>query len=199
MSELPKGTVALTKVRLSYPALYKATDGGNKQAKPEDFKFSASFILDKRDNAAVIEAVKNAQRIVASDKWPTKWQEKGYFKGVLRQGVEKEDKDGYGPDCVFFNAKSKTKPLVLDVDNKPLPDNNTRVYAGCYVDVSIRLWVQDNEFGRAIRAELRIVRFNSDGEPFGDSAPVNAVAELGGPAYDPISNDAGNNGTDDLV
>jgi len=193
--ELPKGIVALNKVRLSYPSLYKATDGGNKQAKPEDFKFSASFILDKRDNAEAIEAIKKVQRDVAADKWANKSTEKGYFKGVLRQGVEKEDKDGYGPDVVFFNAKSKTKPAVYDIGNKPLPDNNTRVYAGCYVDVSIRLWAQDNEFGRAIRAELRIVRFNSDGEPFGDSIPADVTNELGGPAHDPVANDAG----DDLV
>jgi hypothetical protein len=137
---------------------------------------------------------------VAAAKWPGQWDKKGHFKVVLRQGVEKEGKDGFDENNVFLNSKSKNKPAVLDKDNRPLPDNNTKVYGGCYVDASIRLWAQDNKHGKRINAELRIVRFNRDGEPFGDSVPVDASKELGGPAYDPVSSDAGGtSGADDLV
>ena len=37
----------------------------------------------------------------------------------------------------------------------------------------IRLWWQDNQFGKRINASLEVVRFRKDGEAFG-AAPVSA-------------------------
>ena len=46
-------------------------------------------------------------------------------------------------------------------------------YSGCYVNASIELWAQDNNYGKRINASLRGVQFYRDGD---------AVAGGGGPA-----------------
>ncbi len=40
------------------------------------------------------------------------------------------------------------------------------IYAGCYVNASIEIWAQDNQYGKAIRATLRGVQFFRDGDAF---------------------------------
>ncbi len=41
------------------------------------------------------------------------------------------------------------------------------IYSGCYLDVTIRLWAQDNKWGKRVNCALRAVKFNCDGEPLG--------------------------------
>jgi len=56
-------------------------------------------------------------------------------------------------------------------------EENGKPYAGCYVNMSIRLWAQDNQFGKRVNAQLRAVQFVKDGEAFGDK-PVDPQKEL---------------------
>jgi hypothetical protein len=46
------------------------------------------------------------------------------------------------------------------------------------VNTNVTLWTQDNKFGKAIRANLRIVQFVKDGKAFSGSAPANADDEF---------------------
>jgi len=51
-------------------------------------------------------------------------------------------------------------------------------YAGCYVHTNITLWTYDHPTGgKGVSANLRIVQFFRDGEPFGN-APAKADEEL---------------------
>jgi hypothetical protein len=47
------------------------------------------------------------------------------------------------------------------------PDDGI-VYAGCYVNATIRLWGQDNQYGKRINAQLRAIQFVKKGDAFGD-------------------------------
>jgi Protein of unknown function (DUF2815) len=51
-------------------------------------------------------------------------------------------------------------------------------YSGCFLNTNITLWTQDNTFGKAIRANLRIVQFAKDGPAFSGAAPARAEDEL---------------------
>jgi hypothetical protein len=57
--------------------------------------------------------------------------------------------------------------LVIDVNKSPLTEEDGKPYAGCFVNASIELWVQDNNYGKRINATLAGVQFYRDGEHFG--------------------------------
>jgi tripartite-type tricarboxylate transporter receptor subunit TctC len=48
--------------------------------------------------------------------------------------------------------------VLTEDDNKP--------FAGCYVNATIRLWAQDNQYGKRINAQLRAVQYVKDGAAF---------------------------------
>jgi len=154
------GIVKLKNVRLSFPALFEAKSFN--EGKP---KFSAVFLLNKKTNAADIKAIRAAIEAVTKEKWPK--GVKNLKPSCLHEGSEKEY-DGYGEEVMYLSASSAKRVPVVDGDMSPLTEEDGRPYAGCYVNCSIRLWAQDNEYGKRINAQLRAVQFYKKGEPFGE-------------------------------
>lgn len=193
----------LQNVRLSYPNLFEAKSG------PEggEAKYSASLLLSKVDNLDQIKTMQGGILKAAEAQWGAgnvKWSEGKLFvkkpdgksaqvKTCLRDGSEKPDTDGYGDEIMFFSASNKTAPAVVDKNpSVRLTKESGKPYAGCQVNVAIRLWAQDNQFGRRVNAQLQAVQFFADGESFGD-APIDPTAvfdNLGGGAEEnPFAND----------
>lgn len=161
--------VKLENVRLSYPNLFtaKAAEGS------DEVKFSASFLLDNEKHAKLIKQIETLIDRIALDHF----KKKVSFKSCLRDGNEKADKEGYGDGVTFFNASRKTRPVVVDRNLNPITEEDGVIYGGCYVNATVRFWVQDNKFGKRVNAELRGVQFVKDGESFG-AGPVNAEEEF---------------------
>lgn len=164
--------VRLKNVRLSFPALFKPKafeDGG-------EASFKATFLLEDETNADDITAIEEAIEAVLDEKYPTK-RPKG-IKLCLREGSEKPDTDGYRDDMKFITASSKKRVPLVDKDiSIPLSEEDGKPYAGCYVNASIRVWVQDNKWGKRVNASLRAVQFVKDGAPFGEK-PVDVEEEF---------------------
>ncbi len=161
--------VKLENVRLSFPSLFRPTkgpDGNSKEA------YAATFIMDKTGNAKDIERLRKAidevVRVEAKGKRPG--------KVCLRDGAEK-DLDGYGPGVMFLSARSAKRPHVVNRDLTPLTEDDGIPYAGCYVTCTVRLWYQDNQFGKRVNASLRTVQFVRKGEPFGEGE-IDVTKEL---------------------
>jgi len=150
--------------RLSYPNLFEAV----KVMDNPTLKFSAALIMDKKADAKSIKAVQ--ARIDALVKETFKGKAIPADKLCLKDGSTK-DKPGYGDGVMFIAASTETRPVVVDRDKTPLVAQDGKPYAGCYVNMSVRLWAQDNKFGKRINATLRWVQFAKDGEAFG-AAPV---------------------------
>ena len=169
--------IKLHNVRLSFPKLFKAeafsSDEPDKKSEP---KFGAAFLLNKKTNAAEIAAMKKgiADLLAAEVQDP---KARAAYKPCLRDGSEKPDIDGYGDEVMFFNAVSEKRPVVVDRTVTPIAESDDKIYAGCYVNASIVLWVQNNKYGKRVNAQLRAVQFVKDGEAFGE-APVNAEEEF---------------------
>jgi hypothetical protein len=49
-------------------------------------------------------------------------------------------------------------------------ESDNKVYAGCVVNATVRLWAQDNNYGKRINAQLRAIQFVKDGAQFGEGA-----------------------------
>lgn len=168
--------ILLKNVRLSYPKIFKPAPFGDEGGDPF---YSANFILDKKTNADAIKEVQARIEALKKDKWKAKVP--GGIKLCLHDGSDRDGSDGYGDSVMFLSSSSKQdrKPRVVNKAFEPLTPEDGKPYAGCYVHASVRLWAMDNKFGKRINAELRVVIFHADGEPFG-AAPVDAESEFAG-------------------
>lgn len=156
--------VSLKNVRLAFPNLFeaKAVNGEG------DPRFSASFLMDPKHPA--VAELQKAFETVGKEKWGAKWpQVKKELelkdRTALHDGDTKAEYAGF-EGMMFVNAGNKVRPLVIDRDKSPLIAADGKPYAGCYVNASIELWCQDNNYGKRINASLRGVQFLKDGDAF---------------------------------
>jgi hypothetical protein len=156
--------VKLTNVRLAFPALFEAKTV-NGEGKPA---FSAALLIDPADRQ--VKAINAAIEQVAKDKWGAKADTmllglRKTDKLALHDGDTKAQYDGF-PGNLYISARSATRPLVIDADKSPLVEADGKPYAGCYVNASIELWAQDNNYGKRINASLGGIQFLRDGDAF---------------------------------
>lgn len=168
--------VALTSVRGAFLHLFqpqKSTDGNSES-------YNGNFILEPGSANAKILA--KAVEQVAKDKWGEK------AEGILAQ-LRKTDKvchrtepkanqngdvyDGF-EDMHWVSASDKVRPTVVDRDKSPLTQADGKPYSGCYINVILDVWAQDNAFGKRVNASLKGVQFVKDGDSFGGGAPASA-------------------------
>lgn len=156
----------LENVRLAFPNLFTAKAAS--ADKPNDLTFSAAFIFPPDHPAR--KQLNEGIQAVAKEKWGAKSPDilKSAVAGdklCLHNGDSKSEYEGYGGNF-FVNARSKTRPLVIDTSKAPLVEADGKPYAGCYVNASIELWAQDNSYGKRVNASLRGVQFVRDGDAF---------------------------------
>lgn len=180
--------ISLKNVRLAFPALFEAKTVNGEGAPA----FSASFLMSP-DHPAAAE-LKAAFEKIGEAKWGAKWP--AIKKGIeakdqfaLHNGDSKAEYEGYEGN-LFISARNKTRPVVIDRDKTPLVESDGKPYAGCYVNASIELWAQDNNYGKRINASLRGVQFLKDGEAFAGGGVASddefedlAAEEIDDPAF----------------
>ena len=159
--------VKLSNVRLAFPQLFEAKTV-NGEGKPA---FSATFLLDPKHPD--IKALNATIEQVAKEKWGAKTDAllktaRAADKVCLHNGDTKAEYAGFEGNF-YLSARNATRPLVIDRDKTPLTEQDGRPYAGCYVNASIDLWVQDNNYGKRINASLGGVQFLKDGDAFAGS------------------------------
>ena len=79
-------------------------------------------------------------------------------------------------------TKTKGRPLVMDTDKSPIykPNNEVyegkggRLYSGCFINMQVEFWAQDNKTGKGLRATLLGVQRVRDGDAFGGGAAPSA-------------------------
>lgn len=154
----------LNNVRLAFPALFEAKTVAG-EGKPA---FSAALLIDPAD--AQVKTINAAIEATAREKWGAKAdavlkQIRAGDKTCLHDGDLKATYDGF-PGNLFIGARNPVRPLVLDADKTPLAEADGKPYAGCYVNVSLELWAQDNNYGKRVNATLLGVQFFKDGDSF---------------------------------
>lgn len=155
--------ITLKNVRLAFPVLFTAEAFGDSTKE----EFSGSFLIDPKD-----PQVKELNRImdeVANEKWKDKGPAtikalRAADKTAIHNGDAKEY-DGFAGN-LYISARNEVRPVVLDRNKAPLTAADGKPYAGCYVDVSLDIWAQENKYGKRINAKLHGVRFVKDGDAF---------------------------------
>jgi hypothetical protein len=171
--------INLANVRLAFPVLFEAKTV-NGEGEPA---FSASFLLDPKHPA--VKAINDAAETIGKEKWAAKWPQikkemVAKDRLPIHDGDAKSSYTGF-EGMMYVSARNKTRPLVIDRDKSPLSQSDGLPYAGCFVNASIELWAQDNNYGKRINASLRGVQFYKDGEAFagGGAASEDEFEDLG--------------------
>jgi Protein of unknown function (DUF2815) len=171
-------------VRLSFPHLVEAHK--SKIAAPTAVaKFSADFLLPQ-DHPALAQFMARYTEM-AQQKWAehaTTVMQMIQADRKLRcygPGSEKIDKKTFKPysgydGMYFISASRETPPQMIRADGSAVDAVNTmeyqanarKMYGGCYVNVALHPWIQENTFGRGIRCDLVAIQFAKDGEAFGE-------------------------------
>jgi hypothetical protein len=174
----------LSNLRLSFPQLVEPRAFQEGQTK----KYSADLILSPTSDdwkkfmgiiSAEVQAKwgENAQAVMQMVQADRKLR-------CFGSGAEKIDKKTFKPydgyqDMVYITANNANMPQMIEANGKAIDAANTmayqamarKMYGGCYVNVALKPWIQDNAFGRGIRCELVALQFAKDGEAFGDGIP----------------------------
>lgn len=151
--------INLPSVRLSFPSLFQTAAFNGESTG----KYEATFILDKEEHADVIakiqkgikELEKELKKQLPADKL------------CLKDGDDQEREEFHGK--MTIKASTKKRPLVINRDRTPITEDDSIIYAGCYVNAIVSLWPQNNSYGKRVNAQLDGVQFVRDGEQFGDA------------------------------
>lgn len=169
----------INNTRIAFPALFKAKTV-NGEGEP---RFSVVALLSP--DHPQVKAIESAITQVAKEKWGAKAdavlkQIKAQDRTALHDGDLKETYEGFAGN-LYVSAANKSRPLILNRDKTPLTEEDGVIYAGCYANVSIELWAQDNNYGKRINASLRGIQFFKDGDAFSGSgaASEDEFADLG--------------------
>jgi len=153
----------LKDVRLSFPSLFKKATFEGKET-----KFEATLLLDKKKHAKVIDKINaDIKELIAKDLDGKKLKP---GKTCFQDGDD-VDYDGYA-GCMSFKASNAKRPPVMDRDKEALVEDDGRPYSGCYVNAIVDYWVQNNQFGARINANLLGIQFVRDGDSFGAGGSV---------------------------
>lgn len=163
----------LPAVRLSYPHLFKAHLMKGSTREPS---FGANFIMDNVKHAALIKKAEILVDRVALDFFRKKVSLK---HRALHDGNDKDDDEGYGDGVHYIVSNSARRPPVVDSDRvTPLNEESGKIYAGCFVDASVRFYAWEHPTGgRGVSADLRAVSYHCEGESLG-AGPVNTEEEF---------------------
>ena len=170
----PTGRVMLKNVRLAFPNLFEPTTVGG-EGEP---RYNAMLILPP-DHPQLPE-IKSKMLAVAKDKWKDKAPAiytslEKTDKLALHDGDTKAQYDGCaGNFFISAAAQQSARPTVINTDRTPLTERDGKVYAGCYVNVSLDFWPQDNKYGKRVNAQLRGVQFARDGDSFAAGRPADS-------------------------
>lgn len=149
-------------VRFSYTHIWEpaSIDEDAKKA------FSTNIIIPKSDKDTIkaikkaIDAAAEAGKAKLGGKIPTN------LKTPLRDGDEERPDDETYQDAYFINAKTYSRPGVVDRNAKPILDQE-EFYAGCYGRASITFYAFNTSGNKGIAAGLNNVMKTKDGERLG--------------------------------
>lgn len=150
--------------RLSYTHLFSkyAPDGDAANG-----KFMTNVLIPKAEKEtikAIQQAIDAAKKAATVSKWGGKEPKK--LDMPLRDGdTDKEDDEVY-EGCFFVNAKSNTRPGIVDKNKAPIVDED-EMYSGVYGIVSVTFYGYDVSGNRGVACGLNNVMKFKDGERLG--------------------------------
>jgi hypothetical protein len=154
-------------------------------------KFRLRVMLDPKENADSVKLLRDTRAKVAKERW------KGKAEGILETIKGDKNKESYfesdyknqegevveGFEGLYhLSTLNDVQPLIIDRDRTELTKRDGRPYSGCYCNVKVDIYAQDNTHGKGMRANLLGIQFLRDGDAFGGGgrkAKVDDFEDLG--------------------
>jgi hypothetical protein len=140
-------------------------------------RYELTVLLDptREDHAKQIALIKDHAKKLVIAQWGEKPEDLQKCFGLADEHPKKKKYDGYKGMFYFVMARNeddgpativgRTKVDEAFVAQRPgMPE---WPFSGAFVNTNPTLWAQDNEWGKAIRGNLRIVQFVRKGDAFG--------------------------------
>lgn len=160
--------------RLSYTHVFSkyapdgATDGG---------KYMTNILIPKKEKEtveAIKRAIEAAKRAGIVSKWGGKEPKK--LDLCLRDGDEKDDEVYAGH--YYVNAKSNTRPGIVDRNKAPIVDEE-EVYSGVWAIASVTFYAYDTNGNRGVACGLNnLMKFKDDEKLGGRTSAENDFADI---------------------
>lgn len=162
---MPAGNITITKVRLSYPHVFKRETKYN--------KFSATFLISKttEEGKETTKKIKAEYDRICKESFDGKVPAFTGHKYPIRDGDDLDQNgDAKGAEYAghwYVTAKSDSRPNVFNNDKTAVAEEDNIIYAGCYVHGLINLYAVTNKETKGVYVGLKGVMFHKDGEAFG--------------------------------
>jgi len=161
---MSKTKIVTPKVRLSFVNVFKP-----KAFEGSDPKYSVHVLIPKKNKQLVTKikaAIDATIQEGIADKWGGK-KPKNMWDPLRDGDVDKADEYPEYEGMYYLNAKSNTKPGVVDQDLNEILDS-TEVYSGCYGRVSLNFFPYKHKVGGpGVGVGLNNVQKLADGEMLG--------------------------------
>lgn len=158
--------------RLSYTHVFNRYNPDGDQA---DGKYMTNVLIPKDEKEtieAINKAIAEAKKQAIVSKWGGKEPKK--LDMPLRDGDEKDD-ENY-ESHLFVNAKSNTRPGIVDRKKVPIVDEE-EVYSGVWAIVSVTFFGYDKNGNKGVACGLNNIMKFKDDEHFGGR--VSAESDFG--------------------
>lgn len=158
--------------RLSYTHVFNRYNPDGDQA---DGKYMTNVLIpkdEKKTIEAINKAIAEAKKQAIVSKWGGKEPKK--LDMPLRDGDEKDDENYEGH--LFVNAKSNTRPGIVDRKKVPIVDEE-EVYSGVWAIVSVTFFGYDKNGNKGVACGLNNIMKFKDDEHFGGR--VSAESDFG--------------------
>lgn len=160
----------------------KAKNDGEKDA------YRVEILVDKDDHKNIAKLDEAALAVMTealkSEKAAEKWlkRESGLDGNIskdcaIKDGDERDTEDENYEHKIWIRAKSYKQPRILTSEGEETRDGEEDLegndlegkvpYGGCFANVSIELWGQNNDTGKGLRCNWLGVKFVEEGEAFG--------------------------------
>ena len=158
--------------RLSYTHVFNRYNPDGDQA---DGKYMTNVLIPKDEKEtieSINKAIAEAKKQAIVSKWGGKEPKK--LDMPLRDGDEKDDENYEGH--LFVNAKSNTRPGIVDRKKVPIVDEE-EVYSGVWAIVSVTFFGYDKNGNKGVACGLNNIMKFKDDEHFGGR--VSAESDFG--------------------
>ena len=125
------------------------------------------FTIDKINNAMKAAYEEGANKLKGNSKVVPPLAS---LRSVLRDGdIDKAGDEAY-KNSYFVNAKSRTKPGIVDANCEPILNPEEEIYSGIYGRASITFYAYNTGMSKGIACGLNNVQKIADGERLGGKA-----------------------------
>ena len=154
--------------RVAFPQVFTPKDMGDGKPKYSVVMlFNHDAIKANPWQTELWKGLKAAAEAAAAERWP-----KGVADNMMspfKDGMEKQEYDGYGAGVTFINAKSMYKPGLIASDRTEIIDAS-EFYGGCYARATVSVYAWEYMKKTGVNFGLLNVQKVKDGDPFGGNS-----------------------------